>query len=298
MRILACPGQGSQSEGFLQPWLAELSGLRSRLLELSEAAGIDLIELGTNADEATIKDTANAQPLIVAASIAVAREVFGDDLASVSGVVGHSVGEFAAAALAGVISDRDALSLVSVRAKAMAAASALEPTSMAAVIGLDTAAAEAAAELAGLQIANFNGGGQFVVAGRKPAIEELAAAPPPGSRVIELKVAGAFHTDFMSSAVGPLTAAAEHIAAQEPRLAIWSNKDGALIESGSEVLARLISQVASPVRFDLCLQSVSTCSDFIELPPAGALAGLAKRQIAADVLALRNPTDISKIGVK
>jgi [acyl-carrier-protein] S-malonyltransferase len=298
MRILACPGQGSQSEGFLGPWLAEFSGLRSRLLELSEAAGIDLIELGTEADEATIKDTANAQPLIVAASIAVAREVFGEDLASVDGVLGHSVGEFAAAALAGVISDRDALSLVSVRANAMAAASALEPTSMAAVIGLDIAAAEATAELAGLQIANFNGGGQFVVAGRKHAIEALAAAPPAGSRVIELKVAGAFHTDFMGAAVAPLTDAADGIKSQKPRLAIWSNKDGALVDSGSEVLARLVSQVASPVRFDLCLQSVASCSEFIELPPAGALAGLAKRQIPATALALRNPTDISKIGVK
>jgi [acyl-carrier-protein] S-malonyltransferase len=298
MRILACPGQGSQSEGFLGPWLAEFSGLRSRLLELSEAAGIDLIELGTEADEATIKDTANAQPLIVAASIAVAREVFGEDLASVDGVLGHSVGEFAAAALAGVISDRDALSLVSVRANAMAAASALEPTSMAAVIGLDIAAAEATAELAGLQIANFNGGGQFVVAGRKHAIEALAAAPPAGSRVIELKVAGAFHTDFMGAAVAPLTDAADGIKSQKPRLAIWSNKDGALVDSGSEVLARLVSQVASPVRFDLCLQSVASCSEFIELPLAGALAGLAKRQIPATALALRNPTDISKIGVK
>jgi [acyl-carrier-protein] S-malonyltransferase len=298
VRILACPGQGSQTEGFLTPWLDEFSGLSGRLTALSEAAAVDLIELGTNASETLIKDTANAQPLIVAASIAIAREVFGDHLAGIDGVLGHSVGEFAAAALSGVITDAQALELVSVRARAMATASALEATSMAAVIGLSEAEVDAAATAAGVQIANYNGGGQFVVAGKKSLIEALVAAPPAGGRVIELKVAGAFHTDFMSSAVSTLAAAAEAVTPESPRIATWSNRDGARLDSGVEVLTGLVSQVASPVRFDLCLESVAHCTDFIELPPAGALAGLAKRQIPANVVALRTPADLSKIGAK
>jgi [acyl-carrier-protein] S-malonyltransferase len=298
VRVLACPGQGSQSAGFLQPWLAELPGLRSRLDLLSQASGIDLIELGTVADEATIKGTANAQPLIVGASIAIARELFGEEIAGFEGVVGHSVGEFAAAALAGVLSDSEAMSLVSTRARAMARASALEPTSMAAVIGLEQEAAEHAASQMGLTVANYNGGGQFVVAGRSGAIAALVANPPAGSRIIELKVAGAFHTEFMAPAVGELELAAAQVSPADPRLTLWSNKDGQRLTSGQEALGRLVSQVASPVRFDLCLASLGDCTEFVELPPAGALSGLAKRSLSASVVALKNPADVSKVGAQ
>lgn len=298
MRVLACPGQGSQSAGFLQPWLAELPGLGARLELLSQASGIDLIAMGSVADETTIKDTANAQPLIVGASIAIARELFGEEIAGFTGVVGHSVGEFAAAALAGVLSDSEALSLVSTRARAMARASALEPTSMAAIIGLEQEAVELAASQVGLTVANYNGGGQFVVAGGSEAIATLVANPPAGSRVIELKVAGAFHTKFMAPAVAELEQAAAQVAPSDPRLALWSNKDGQRLISGLEVLDRLVTQVASPVRFDLCLASLGDCTEFIELPPAGALSGLAKRSLSASVLALKNPADVSKVGAQ
>jgi [acyl-carrier-protein] S-malonyltransferase len=295
MRILACPGQGSQSEGFLSSWIEEVPDFKEQLAQLAAASGLDLIELGTTATEETIKDTANAQPLIVAASIAAARCLFGSGLDGVDGLVGHSVGEFAAAALAGVISDQQAMQLVTVRARAMAVASRATPSSMAAVIGLDLAAAEAAAAAAGLEIANYNGGGQFVVAGATPAIEALVASPPAGSRVIQLKVAGAFHTSFMSAAVAELELAAAEVTANDPILKIWSNKDGQELTDGAELLSRLVSQVASPVRFDLNLASLESAQSFIELPPAGALAGLAKRELNCEIIALRNPADFAKL---
>jgi [acyl-carrier-protein] S-malonyltransferase len=298
VRVLACPGQGSQTAGFLVPWLAELDGLDERLAALSQACGLDLVELGTVADENTIKDTAKAQPLIVGSSIAIARELFGESISGFDGVLGHSVGEFAASALAGVLTDNEAMRLVAIRAEAMARASALEPTSMAAVIGLDLEAAESAAAKVGLTIANYNGGGQFVVAGRSAAIFELVASPPVGSRVIELKVAGAFHTAFMASAMGELELAASVVSPSDPRLSLWSNKDGQQLLNGQEALARLVSQVASPVRFDLCLDSLAECGEFVELPPAGALSGLAKRTLSASVIALKNPADVSKVGTQ
>lgn len=296
MRVLACPGQGSQSAGFLAPWLDGLPGLAKRLAGLSAACNLDLISLGVNAGETEIRDTAKAQPLIVGSSVAIARELFGEELENFQGVVGHSVGEFTAAALAGVISDEEAMELVAVRALAMARASDLEETSMAALIGLDLAAAEAAASAAELEIANYNGAGQFVLAGKTEAIESLIATPPEGARVVGLKVAGAFHTEFMRSAVAEVAAAAAKLSANDPRLATWSNRDGTLMPSGAEVVARLVTQVASPVRFDLCLESIAACEEFVELPPAGALSGLAKRALSANVLALRNPTDHSRIG--
>ena len=296
MRILACPGQGSQSESFLSPWIHDVPGFEEQLARLAEASGLDLIELGTAATEETIKDTANAQPLIVAAAIAAARSLFGHKLDGVDGLVGHSVGEFAAAALAGVITDQQAMRLGSVRARAMAGASRATPSSMAAVIGLDLAAAEAAAAAASLEIANYNGGGQFVVAGATPAIEAMVTSPPAGARVIQLKVAGAFHTSFMRAAVAELEAAASEINPSDPMLKIWSNKDGQKLTDGAEVLSRLVSQVASPVRFDLNLAALAACDSFIELPPAGALAGLAKRELNCEIIALRNPADFAKLG--
>ena len=298
MRVLACPGQGSQSQGFLTPWLEALPDLERRLNPLSQECDLDLVTLGTVADEAEIKDTSNAQPLIVASSISIARELFGDDLSGFDGVVGHSVGEFAAAALSGVISDADAIALVGVRARAMARASAITQTSMAALIGVDLESAEAAAAVAGLQIANYNGAGQFVLAGEREGIAKLVATPPAGARAIELKVAGAFHTRYMEPAIRDLESAAARITPADPQLHTWSNADGQALVSGREVLARLVSQVANPVRFDLCLNSLADCTEFVELPPAGALSGLAKRSLSASVIALKSPADLSKVGAQ
>ena len=296
MRILMCPGQGSQSEGFLIEWFARVPGFQEKIIELGKAAGKDLVRLGTVASEDEIKATENAQPLIVAASIAAARTAI--NLANFDGVVGHSVGEFAAAAISGVLSDEDAMKMVSVRANAMAEAAKLEVTSMAAVLGGEQDQVLAALEELDLSAANYNGAGQIVAAGSKAAITQLVATPPEKSRVIELKVAGAFHTHFMQPAVTKLSEVAATVSASMPQMKLWSNVDGALVTDGEQLLASLVSQVSNPVRWDLCMASIDKLSaTVVELPPAGALAGLAKRGMPnSTAVALKNPTDLEKIG--
>ena len=296
MRILMCPGQGSQSEGFLIEWFASVPGFQEKIIELGKAAGKDLVRLGTVASEDEIKATENAQPLIVAASIAAARTAI--NLDDFDGVVGHSVGEFAAAAISGVLSDEDAMKMVSVRANAMAEAAKLEVTSMAAVLGGEQDQVLAALEELGLSAANYNGAGQIVAAGSKAAITQLVATPPEKSRVIELKVAGAFHTHFMQPAVTKLSEVAATVSASMPQMKLWSNVDGALVTDGERFLASLVSQVSNPVRWDLCMASIDKLSaTVVELPPAGALAGLAKRGMPnSTAVALKNPTDLEKIG--
>lgn len=296
MRILMCPGQGSQSEGFLNEWFENVPGFKDRIAELGRASGKDLVRLGTTAPEEEIKATENAQPLIVAAAIAAGRTAL--NLTDFDGVVGHSVGEFAAAALAGVISDEDAMKLVAVRANAMAEAAKLENTSMAAVLGGEQDVVLQCLAALGLSAANYNGAGQIVAAGSKEAITQLVAAPPEKARVIELKVAGAFHTNFMQPAVGKLSDAATTVETKAPALKLWSNVDGKLVESGEEFLKSLVSQVSNPVRWDLCMKSMDELSaTVVELPPAGALAGLAKRGMPnSTAVALKNPSDLEKIG--
>jgi [acyl-carrier-protein] S-malonyltransferase len=296
MRILMCPGQGSQSEGFLTNWFELVPGFEEKIKELGEAAGKDLVALGTTSSEEEIKATENAQPLIVAASIAAARTAL--KVSEFDGVVGHSVGEFAAAALAGVISDTDAMRLVAVRANAMADAAKLSQTSMAAILGGEEADLLAALASAGLHAANFNGAGQIVAAGAKQAIEQLAANPPAKARVIELKVAGAFHTHYMQPAVARLAEAAKDVATNNPSVALWSNVDGEQVHSGEAFLASLISQVSNPVRWDLCMASMDQLgATLVELPPAGALAGLAKRGMPnSQAIALKTFSDLEKIG--
>ena len=296
MRILMCPGQGSQSEGFLAGWFESVPGFEAKVRELSEAAGKDLVRLGTLSSEEEIKATENAQPLIVAAAIAAARTAL--NLSDFDGVVGHSVGEFAAAALSGVITDEDAMRLVSVRANAMANAAKLTHTSMAAVLGGEESEVLAALDQLGLSAANFNGAGQIVAAGTKSAIDLLVATPPTKARVIELKVAGAFHTNFMQPAVELLAQAASNVPTNDPKIKLWSNVDGQMVTSGKEFLASLVSQVSSPVRGDRCMANIDPHSaTLVELPPAGALAGLAKRGMPnSQAVALKTFADIEKIG--
>jgi len=295
MIIVGCPGQGSQTEGFLASWLDEVPDFAQELNKLSEACDLDLLRLGTTATEDEIKDTAIAQPLIVGASIAAFRASFSQ--VNIQGVVGHSVGEFAAAAISGVLSDTDAISLVKIRGQAMARAAETSETSMAAILGGEMPEIEAKLEQLGLTIANFNGPGQVVAAGPSHAIKLLMEAPPERARVIELKVAGAFHTNFMTPAREELNQACKEIRANDPEMLLWSNSNGALVSSGESFLESLVEQVASPVRWDKCMQSLPADPfSFVELPPAGALAGMVKRNVpSATALALKTPVDFEKV---
>ena len=297
MLIIACPGQGSQTQGFLLSWLDAYPQLEATLASLGEACGADLVRLGTTAEEAEIKDTANAQRLIVGSALAVYRSVFAG--VKVDGALGHSVGEYAAAAIAGVIGDHEAMQLVAKRADAMAEAAAKTPTSMAAVLGGEETEVLSAIEQFELEPANFNGSGQIVAAGAKSAIQRLVESPPDKSRVIELKVAGAFHTSFMESAKQPVAQVAEGFSAKHPEIKLWSNVDGGAVKDGSAFLSSLVSQISNPVRWDKCMTSLNGLdATVIELPPAGALAGLVKRGVSdATAIALKTPADVEKVPI-
>lgn len=304
MLAVVCPGQGSQSPGFLGPWL-ELPGAADRLSAFAEASGVDLPRHGTVSDADTIRDTAVAQPLIVAASLLAFRALLDGRPATevVDVTAGHSVGELAAAAVAGVLTDDGAVGLVSHRARSMAAAAAAEPTGMAAVVGGDPEAVLAAIEAAGLYPANVNGGGQVVAAGSRDALAAFVAAPPARARVIPLQVAGAFHTPYMQAAQEEFAPVAASWDAHDPVLPLLSDADGAAYPAhhgcpfgrGREVLHRLAEQVVAPVRWDLCQQTLAAMgvTGLIELAPAGVLTGLARRGLpGVETVALSTPDDL------
>jgi len=307
MLLLAAPGQGAQAPGFLGEWL-ELPGFADRLGALSELAGCDLIRCGTTADAEEIRDTAIAQPLLVAAAVTAAAELLGaadqaDELADaalaagVGATAGHSVGELAAGAIAGTLSAEDAVRLVRVRGQAMAQAAAAELTGMTAVLGGDEQDVLAAIEAHGLTPANVNGAGQIVAAGTLEQLAAFAADPPPRARLRPLSVAGAFHTSHMAPAVGALRAAADGMAVRSPALALLSDRDGAVVRSGGDWMERIVTQVSAPVRWDMCMQAMADLgvTALIELPPAGTLTGLARRGLpGVQTVALKTPGDLDQ----
>lgn len=290
MLAIVAPGQGAQTPGFLSSWLED-PACAAHLAALSEAAHLDLAHAGTEADADTIRDTAVAQPLLVSSALVTAAALGGAQPGDV--VAGHSVGEFAAAGITGVLSDRDAMVLVRQRALGMAEASAAAPTTMAAVVRGDAATVVAAIEALGATAANNNGSGQIVAAGTVDQIEELKANPPAGSRVIGLSVAGAFHTEHMAIGRERLAAVAADVVAADPSTTLLSNADGTAIASGAEYLSRLVSQVTNPVRWDLCLATMASLgvTGVLELAPAGTLTGIAKRNIAGVALFNLNTPD-------
>ena len=299
MLALLAPGQGSQSPGMLTPWL-ELDGARDTVGAWSELTGLDLVRLGTEADAEEIKDTAITQPLIVALTLLAYAELERRvSLPADVVVAGHSVGELAAAAMAGVLGADDAVALAAVRGREMAAACALEQTGMAAVMGGDPDEVES--WLAGFDLiaANRNGAGQIVAAGPLDALDKIAAAEQrPASKVIKLKVAGAFHTRFMAPAREALRERAREVKVADPVRPLLSNADGAVVTSGAEMLDRLVAQVTSPVRWDACMATLAAMgvAALAELPPAGTLTGLAKRELkGTNTLALKVPADLDKV---
>ena len=296
MLVIVAPGQGAQTPGFLAPWIAD-PALAEQLARLSEVSGIDLAHYGTEADADTIRDTAIAHPLLVAASLLTGRALLGDDVRKVGALAGHSVGELAAMALAGAISDDDALILVRERGRAMAEASAARPTSMTAVIGGDREQVLAAIEAAGLTPANNNGSGQIVAAGTVEQLEALAADAPRRARLIPLSVAGAFHTVHMEPAVAHLRAVAECVNPADPAVTLLSNRDGEAVASGEDALARMVAQVANPVRWDLCMETMAArgVTGLLELTPAGTLTGIAKRNLkGVELFNLNTPDQLDE----
>ncbi|MEE1818256.1 ACP S-malonyltransferase [Streptomyces sp. SP18ES09] len=292
MLVLVAPGQGAQTPGFLTPWL-ELPGAADRIAAWSDAIGLDLVHYGTKADADEIRDTAVAQPLLVAAGL-LSAAALGEVSPGV--VAGHSVGEFTAAAFAGVLGDEDALRLVRTRGLAMADAAAVTATGMSALLGGDPEVTVPHLEKLGLTAANVNGAGQIVAAGTLEQLAALEADKPEGvRRVVALKVAGAFHTHHMAPAVAKLEEAARLLSPAAPVTRYVSNKDGQVVTDGAEVVARLVGQVANPVRWDLCMETFQAlgAKALIEVCPGGTLTGLAKRALpGVATVALKTPDDL------
>ncbi|MER6097374.1 ACP S-malonyltransferase [Streptomyces sp. NPDC001728] len=292
MLVLVAPGQGAQTPGFLTPWL-ELPGAADRIAAWSDAIGLDLAHYGTKADADEIRDTAVAQPLLVAAGL-LSAAALGEVRPGV--VAGHSVGEFTAAAFAGVLDDTAALRLVRTRGLAMAEAAAITETGMSALLGGDPEVTVPHLEKLGLTAANVNGAGQIVAAGTMEQLAALEADKPEGvRRVVALKVAGAFHTHHMAPAVAKLEEAAKELSPAAPATRYVSNKDGQVVADGAEVVARLVGQVANPVRWDLCMETFQAlgATALIEVCPGGTLTGLAKRALpGVATVALKTPDDL------
>ncbi|MFI7384919.1 ACP S-malonyltransferase [Streptomyces sp. NPDC049813] len=292
MLVLVAPGQGAQTPGFLTPWL-DLPGAADRLAVWSDAIGLDLAHYGTQADADAIRDTAVAQPLLVAAGL-LSTTALGD--VTPGAVAGHSVGEITAAAFAGVLDDTAALSLVRKRGLAMAEAAAITRTGMSALLGGDPAVTVEHLRKLGLTPANMNGAGQIVAAGTLEELAALEADKPEGvRRVVPLKVAGAFHTRHMGPAVAALAEAAKELSPADPTVTYVSNKDGGTVATGDEVLSRLVGQVENPVRWDLCMETFQELgvTALIEVCPGGTLTGIAKRALpGVKTLALKTPDDL------
>ncbi len=289
MLAIIAPGQGSQTPGMLATWLED-SAQAKLLSSWSENIGLDLLHLGTTADAEEIKDTANAQPLIVAAGLLSANAL--NLSGKFSYVAGHSVGEITAASIAGSLTPVDAMKLVRARGVEMAKAAATSPAGMSAVLGGDRDVVLKAISDLGLVAANDNGGGQIVAAGSLDALAQLA---PEGARVRALAVAGAFHTSYMQPAVDPLRTLAQSLATTDPAVPVISNRDGEEVSDGREILNRIVSQIANPVRWDLCMQRLATLgvTGVIEVAPAGTLVGLIKRAVPTiEQFALKTPADI------
>ena len=291
MLALLFPGQGSQTPGMLAPWLNDET--KKMVATWSLHIDLDLERLGTTATAEEIKDTANAQPLIVAAGLLGASAL---GLSKFAVVAGHSVGEITAASVAGVISSAQALELVRQRGIAMAKAASTVETGMAAVLGGDRNEVLKVITDLGLVPANDNGAGQIVAAGALENIDKLIENPPTGARVRSLAVAGAFHTPYMQPAVSHVATFAEQVSINQPKVELLSNKDGVVVADGSDAIKRIVNQIANPVRWDLCMDSLVQLgvTGAIELPPAGTLVGLLKRATPGiETFALKSPEDLA-----
>ncbi|AIY47216.1 ACP S-malonyltransferase [Mycolicibacterium fortuitum] len=284
----------------LAPWL-ELPGAADRLATWSQISGLDLARLGTTATAEEITDTAVTQPLVVAATLLAYEELTkrGVPQTAETIVAGHSVGEIAAYAIAGVISADDAVKLAATRGAEMAKACAIEPTGMSAVLGGDEAEVLARLESLDLVPANRNAAGQIVAAGAVAALEKLAEDPPAKARVRQLATAGAFHTHYMASALEAYAAAAESVTTSEPTATLLSNADGRPVASAADAMEKLVSQLTKPVRWDLCTATMrdrfsgAERAGIVEFPPAGTLVGIAKRELkGTPTRAVKAPADL------
>lgn len=280
---LLFPGQGSQVVGMGQALAATSSVAAETLAEADDVLGFSLSTLMAVGPESELTATRNAQPAILAHSVAVLR-VMQDRFGPVAMAAGHSLGEFSAHVAAGTLSFRDALQAVRLRGELMFTAGQERPGTMAAVMGLADAALEEACSRvnAGICVpANFNSEGQVVVSGDLAGLEQgMALIKEAGAkRVVPLNVSGAFHSPLMAPAAQGLREKLDALDFRDPVFPVVSNVTAALVSSGAEARDLLVEQLTSPVRW---AASVATMVDagvdrFLELGPGSVLCGLNRR---------------------
>ena len=288
------PGQGSQTSGMYSTWITDTAN-KELIAKYSELIDLDLFHYGTSATQAEITATNIAQPLLTALAFMSFSKL---EVNSNSNIIysGHSVGEFSAASLAGFYYDKTAMKLVNVRGKAMAeAAASNNATGMSAVLGGDKAEVIRHIEQFDLVPANVNSNGQIVASGLLSNLEKLSENPPASTKVRKLEVAGAFHSQFMKSAESELEKEFAQVEVTDSNSSFISNKDGQIIKDSSELKNRLITQITSPVRWDLCQAKMIELgvTGMLELAPAGVLTGIAKREMpGVELFAIKSPEDI------
>ena len=289
------PGQGSQSEGMLLSWLQDDDSL-NLIKQFSEICEIDLLELGTTADQSEVTATNNAQPLLASLAFLSAKNLTWEKY---QGIIfsGHSVGELSACSLAGFYSMQDAMQLVAVRGIAMAeAAMSSEGTGMSAVLGGKKEEVIRHIQNHNLVPANVNSEGQIIASGLLTDLERLAENPPDSTKVRKLDVAGAFHSEFMKPAEVKLAQKFNQINLNKPGFRYISNKDGCVVTDSSDLKNRLVSQISSPVRWDMCQATMKDLgvTGMLELAPGGVLTGIAKREMpGVELFAIKSPEDIT-----
>ncbi|MFE1315960.1 ACP S-malonyltransferase [Streptomyces sp. NPDC058755] len=297
MLVMVAPGQGAQIPGFLKSWLEE-PAFADHIHWLSTVCGIDLEHYGSEADADSIRDTAIAQPLIVGTGLLGARALFSRSAgrpALIDVAAGHSLGELTVAASVGMLSEEQTMVLVRERGRAMAATAAKSEAGMVAVLGGDPDDVQATIERLGLVTVNDNGPGQVVAAGAREAIARLVAEPPAATRIRPLQIAGAFHTPEVEHVAVRLGRCARAITPLTPPARLLSNRDGEVVTDGREMLDRIVRQVSLPVRWGLCMETMTRLgvTGLLELPPASTLTRIARRALpGVEAFALNTPDQL------
>ncbi|MFJ9870863.1 ACP S-malonyltransferase [Streptomyces sp. NPDC101165] len=297
MLVMVAPGQGAQIPGFLKSWLEE-PAFADHIHWLSTVCGIDLEHYGSEADADSIRDTAIAQPLIVGTGLLGARALFSRSAgrpALLDVAAGHSLGELTVAASVGMLSEEQTMVLVRERGRAMAATAAKSRAGMVAVLGGDPDDVQATIERHGLVTVNDNGPGQVVAAGAREAIARLVAEPPAATRIRPLQIAGAFHTPEVEHVAVRLGRCARAITPLTPPARLLSNRDGEVVTDGREMLDRIVRQVSLPVRWGLCMETMTRLgvTGLLELPPASTLTRIARRALPdVETFALNTPDQL------
>jgi len=289
------PGQGSQSEGMLSSWLQDDDSL-TLIKQFSEICDLNLLELGTTSNRSEVTATNNAQPLLASLAFLSSQNLTWEKY---QGIIfsGHSVGELSACSLAGFYSMQDAMQLVAVRGNAMAeAATSSQATGMSAVLGGKKVNVIEHIQKYNLVPANVNSEGQIIASGLLTDLEILAENPPDSTKVRKLDVAGAFHSEFMKPAEVKLAQKFNQINLNKPGFRYISNKDGSVVTESSDLKNRLVSQISSPVRWDMCQATMKDLgvTGMLELAPGGVLTGIAKREMpGVELFAIKSPEDIT-----